>query len=709
MTQTEKKSEQTSSSLDKGPAADDYNIFEDEKQKKADADVFMNKMQNKSTLETADYEQNSEIWESSNQEKPDNSLENKEEERERLKKKSAKHDKYSRFSSKIGRFRDGIKHAATEAQEQKSAGYAAGNLVTADALALEYYDNEIAAKEVADGTLTPTKENRQPSTKGIFTEKFSNSFEYSATKPAKKFETQAKVDAKESNTSEEKNKTDSLLINQYFLIAKGLGKSTKTEDEEKVKKLYTYAKLRKFDIAERTKRELEKKEKLEKDKRVVKILSRTGLANATRDAIGGVIVSLIFRKGGSSNDDRGIRGGTNFKLTEDEEGNKNIETEKIKAGKLIPPSKSITQQLEDVGEKWNKKILLAKNASSGAAFFIHFSSFLEAFQSVMKIGSGVLSTINTYLVGLAVVIPPLAAVTVVLSPIIKSVTTIMKLIDKILTGARTIFDGLAMMLNDNPALFSLLKGGAINSLGASVSAGASIGFDELNKDIKFGKGAEQAAAADKTQGVFNLDKATNTDGTDFKRDNPKFNFKRDGAEIKSLGGVDWWERQGETVAAAAAGGGEGLVTDVAIPEGIKAFDGKGLNPTSAAHADEAFNGKGRGVNENMGANLPTSDNNKMNYEEGEEEIAKEAFVKAIEESDKQKSRLSSHIKKAKFNEDGVDKTNPEGKNGKELSDNQKKNLKNSKGAWSTAKKKINEIFGPTVQDIMDGSFRERWL
>ena len=41
--------------------------------------------------------------------------------------------------------------------------------------------------------------------------------------------------------------------------------------------------------------------------------------------------------------------------------------------------------------------------------------------------------------------------------IIKSVTTIMKLIDKTLTGARAIFDGLAMMLNDNPALFSLLK------------------------------------------------------------------------------------------------------------------------------------------------------------------------------------------------------------------------------------------------------------
>ena len=237
------ESEQTNSSLNQGPAADDYNIIEDaaikkaeedaSAKKKADADAYINKMQNKSTLEEADFKQDKEIWESFNNEKSDNSLEKKEEERERLKKKSTKHEKYSRFSSKIGRFRDGIKHAATEAQGQKSAGYAAGNLVIADALALEYYDNEIAAKEVADGTLAPTKENRQPSTKGIFTEEFSNTFEYSATKPAKKFETQAKVDAKESTTSEEKNKTDSLLINQYYLIAQDLGKVKKLKMKKK--------------------------------------------------------------------------------------------------------------------------------------------------------------------------------------------------------------------------------------------------------------------------------------------------------------------------------------------------------------------------------------------------------------------------------------------------------------------------------------------
>ena len=268
-------------------------------------------------------------------------------------------------------------------------------------------------------------------------------------------------------------------------------------------------------ILPKEQKRIRKKEKLEKDNRVVKILTISGLTNATRDAIGGVLVGFLFRKGGSSSDDRGIRGGTNFKLTEDEEGNKNIETEKIKAGKLIPPSKSITQQLDDIGEKWDKKMLLASTANNGAAFFIHFSSFLEAFQSVMKIGSSVLSNINMYLGMSSAVIPFLVPVMLVLSPIIKSVTTIMKLIDKTLTGARAIFDGLAMMLNDNPALFSFLKEGQLILLSQRISW-CKYSFDELNKDIKFGKGAEEAAKAE-TQGVFNLDKAKKPDGNDFKR------------------------------------------------------------------------------------------------------------------------------------------------------------------------------------------------
>jgi hypothetical protein len=123
--------------------------------------------------EAADQEQDIEInrIEHSNQLKEFNKKESqkikKDAERKRVNKKIEKHRGPSRFSSKIGRFRDGIKHAVKGAQSQKSAGFVAGNLVIADAAALTYYD-DIAAKEINDGIVYPSQMNRQPSTLEIF-------------------------------------------------------------------------------------------------------------------------------------------------------------------------------------------------------------------------------------------------------------------------------------------------------------------------------------------------------------------------------------------------------------------------------------------------------------------------------------------------------------------------------------------------------------
>ena len=76
----------------------------------------------------------------------------------------------------------------------------------------------------------------------------------------------------------------------------------------------------------------------------------------------------------------------------------------------------------------------------------------------MKIGGNVLNSISLYFKAIIAIAPPAGIVLGPLNIIIKGITTIMKVIDKIITGIRAIFDGLAMMLNNNPALFSLLRG-----------------------------------------------------------------------------------------------------------------------------------------------------------------------------------------------------------------------------------------------------------
>ena len=599
-------------------------------------------------------------------------------ERARLDNKADMKNTPRMFSSKIGRFRDGIKHAVTEAQGQKSAGYVAGNLVIADAAALTYYDN-IAEKEINDGVASPNKENRQPSTVGIFKKAFSDQFNWSATKPAKVFEEKAKRDANQSKTSDNKNKTDILLIEQYYNLSKGLGNNEddQEKDEEKIEQLYKFAKLRKYDISQRTAKELDKQQKLENDKRIIPILSREGLLNATRDAIGGKIIqimSLGMRKGGSSSDARGIRGGIDFEIGEDEDGNLDFEemaARKIKAGVLIPPSKTITQQLIDIEKKWNSRKSVAKQGNKKAAFFIHFSSLLEAFQGIMKIGSNVLNSISLYFKAIIAIAPPAGIVLGPLNIIIKGITTIMKVIDKIITGIRAIFDGLAMMLNDNPALFSLLRGETINSVAASASAGASYGLDEAGKQIKIG-GTEQNKR-------YNI--ATAMVGS--TRDS-------DGAERNIMGNIVK-ERVGQTneefaleqTASTGASVGSSLVTNVAIPEVTKYLN------SSAAHAGEAHQ-SGFGLGKMGSGPKPTDGlySSEINFENGEENLAKEAFMLANEKGMESKSKLSSKVNDQKFTaiESSEDASSANlSDSSEEVSSSNQENLNRSAGAWAIAR------------------------
>ena len=637
--------------------------------------------------EAADQEQDIEInrIEHSNQLKEFNKKESqkikKDAERKRVNKKIEKHRGPSRFSSKIGRFRDGIKHAVKGAQSQKSAGFVAGNLVIADAAALTYYD-DIAAKEINDGIVYPSQMNRQPSTLEIFKKSFSNKFNWAATRPAKTFEEKAKRDAKQSKTNDNQNKGDVLLIQQYFKMSKGLGGNSeeKIKDEQKIEDLYKFSKLRKFDITQRTKKELQKQEKLESDKRIIPIISGEGILNATRDAIGGKIVQIMTlgsRKGGSSSDARGIRGGVDFEVGEDQDGNldfKKIAAKKIKSGILIPPSKTITQQLTDIDKKWDSKIAIAKQTNNSAAFFIHFSSLLEAFQGVMKIGSTVLTTISYYLKGL-VAIAPLSGI--ILGPIIiliKGVTGIMGIIDKIITGVRAIFDGIAMFLNGNPALFSLLQGETINSVASSASAGASFGLEGASKQIKIG-GTDQNKE-------YRADKAMlgSTYGTEDGKSG-----ERDflGNMVQERVGQSNEDFALEQLASLGASIGSTLVTDVAIPELTK------YTNLSAAQAGETHQ-TGFGHGKKGSGPKPTDGtySRQIDFERGEEKLALKALELANEEGMQGKSKLSIKVNDSKLNaiDNSKDASSANVNNeSSESSAKNRENLKRSGGAWSIAK------------------------
>ena len=80
----------------------------------------------------------------------------------------------------------------------------------------------------------------------------------------------------------------------------------------------------------------------------------------------------------------------------------------------------------------------------------------------------------------------------------------------------------------------------------------------------------------------------------------------------------------------------------------------------------------------------------MTYEDGEKEMANEAFNLARGKAEGLKSKLSEDIKHPNLDKLKITEVD-EGTPTKALSDDQKANLKESKGAWGTAKDKISGV------------------
>ena len=164
----------------------------------------------------------------------------------------------------------------------------------------------------------------------------------------------------------------------------------------------------------------------------------------------------------------------------------------------------------------------------------------------------------------------------------------------------------------------------------------------------------------------------------------------DGAEKNIMGNIVK-ERVGQTneefaleqTASTGASVGSSLVTNVAIPEVTKYLN------SSAAHAGEAHqSGFGHGK---MGSGPKPTDglySSEIKYENGEENLAKEAFMLANEKGTESKSKLSSKVNDQKFTaiESSEDASSANlSDSTEEVSSSNQENLNRSAGAWAIAR------------------------
>ncbi|MBT5506637.1 MAG: DUF4157 domain-containing protein [Flammeovirgaceae bacterium] len=392
--------------------------------------------------------------------------------KEKLEKKKDAQFYYHELSRKNATIRTGITHTVQKGQKNIAKSNLSSKKVIADSNAIRAYNNETSQKD---------PDERESIAKAFFSSSFYSKLDFTKVPVIDIEQKKSIINAQESRKTEGKNKVDMALLNAYN------AKSTKIEDNKdsstnELGELYTYAKLRTFDVDKRTERESQKESDLKEQGRVVGPWTTEGFTNAAKEGTSSFFVSLFSagaRKKESGISDTGVRGGFNVaddltKKAADDSG-----------GGWFPKSLGLFERFEKISDGFNKEKAKADQSMSKAAYYMILSSGLGALKKVLNIGSGILSAIGNWLT-LASAIPGAAVFTTPALLVINGLKKIFSVVDAVLTGSIVLFDSIAQLRNDNPLLNVALSNKTKDSALSAGAKATSMGVAEASTKINIG-------------------------------------------------------------------------------------------------------------------------------------------------------------------------------------------------------------------------------
>jgi len=392
--------------------------------------------------------------------------------KEKLEKKKDAQFYYHELSRKNATIRTGITHTVQKGQKNIAKSNLSSKKVIADSNAIRAYNNETSQKD---------PDERESIAKAFFSSSFYSKLDFTKVPVIDIEQKKSIINAQESRKTEGKNKVDLALLNAYN------AKSTKIEDNKdsstnELGELYTYAKLRTFDVDKRTERESQKESDLKEQGRVVGPWTTEGFTNAAKEGTSSFFVSLFSagaRKKESGISDTGVRGGFNVaddltKKAADDSG-----------GGWFPKSLGLFERFEKISDGFNTEKAKADQSMSKAAYYMILSSGLGALKKVLNIGSGILSAIGNWLT-LASAIPGAAVFTTPALLVINGLKKIFSVVDAVLTGSIVLFDSIAQLRNDNPLLNVALSNKTKDSALSAGAKATSMGVAEASTKINIG-------------------------------------------------------------------------------------------------------------------------------------------------------------------------------------------------------------------------------
>ena len=311
---------------------------------------------------------------------------------------------------------------------------------------------------------------------------------------------------------------DRVIVEMYFnQLEKLKDEKESPENNKKAAEIYKFAKARKFEVTKRRNKAVEEKDKLAEEERVNsmtwKIITSVGYGAA---GAAFKIVTLGMGNMKKNLDKRGFNSTEDFTLDTDT-GEATKEEFDSKAGffELQGP----LAQMDAISEEFNAKMEARKGMGKMGGFFSALSLGLEAGKKFLKFVKGIFSSIAIWSGLLTTVSGPAAPVFAAIAAWCGTISYWIGIVMSSITVLRGLLNGVAQVMNDNPALFSELAGETKKSALDTFTEGGSFAVGTVGINIA----REQITGKDKfdAENFIDPSKMISNKETDLETDGPK--------------------------------------------------------------------------------------------------------------------------------------------------------------------------------------------
>jgi len=392
----------------------------------------------------------------------------------------------------IGVMKGKLVDVVKDVQDTEGSLHQADNFINGDAAVNTFFANALS-KAKTDEEKQKVNTHADTVYRGAFKGKVMNKKKKELLDgPIQAYKTSSLAAAKMNKRRIQETAADRVIVEMYYNQLEKLKDGEHTpENNKKAADIYKFAKARKFEVTKRRDKAVELSDKLVEEERVNSktwnIITSIGYGAA---GAAFKIVTLGMGNMKKNLDKRGFNSKEDFTLDTDTE---EVTHEEFQSTAGIFDLQGPLAQMQSISGEFNAKMEARKGMGTMGGVFSALSLGLEAGKKFLGFVRGIFSSLGIWSALLATVAPPMAAVAAWCGTISYWIGIVMSSI----TVLRGLLNGVAQVMNDNPALFSELAGEskksavdtfteagsfAVGTVGINIAREKITGQDKFNAD-----------------------------------------------------------------------------------------------------------------------------------------------------------------------------------------------------------------------------------